>query len=274
MSSEAVHLRSGGRSRIHKYKTSVKKSTQVIDDLVEGGVAIWLLNNYIKKVGEPKENGAKVVLRNAKGVKRKGVYIRAGEAGVFKVERRHREVASKEEERHDGEGVLRADELDETVLAAVEEQAPDVAGAMTLEEPESRAMRGGSAKAKQRSGNDDKALQSASSGSDDGGTSSDESGDSSHDGDPGSDSGDSSQSPKKKKTNSSAPKSDAKSSKYRLTSKTSRGGSSEPNSAVTDVVGPEVKKAEGVIEKRLAELKGGAADELRGRGASRLIKEL
>ena len=50
---EAVHLRSGGRSRIHSYKTDVTQRSEVIDDIIEPKMEFWLLDQYEAESGDP-----------------------------------------------------------------------------------------------------------------------------------------------------------------------------------------------------------------------------
>ncbi len=107
MHDEAVHLRSGGRSRISKYNRAVTKSQEVIQDLVAPSKQFWEEPEYRKEFGSPRKNKAKLVSRyilteSGKRKKVKGIYVNTGRRGVHEVVNRTRDSVKDQEDRHDG----------------------------------------------------------------------------------------------------------------------------------------------------------------------------
>ena len=98
---EAIHQRSGGRSRVTKYKTDVAKRAERVDDIIEPGFEFWELAIYKEEYGDPAEHGAKVRSKKIGKKWRKGVYVQVGKKGVYKCERRHRTAVSKTERRRE-----------------------------------------------------------------------------------------------------------------------------------------------------------------------------
>ena len=134
--SEMIHLRAGGRSRITTFKTTVKKITKSSTEMRDKSRKFYTLKRYKRDLGAPNANKAKVVRRRHKNKMLQGVVVTNPDLeGIFDLDETTADIAEKDETLVSGsEEILDDGELDEALEDAAEEIAPDVAGAMSVEQ--------------------------------------------------------------------------------------------------------------------------------------------
>lgn len=137
---EAVHLLAGGRSRIAALPERVDVVDESFTDITDNSFKFYTTKRYKEVFGmDAKRAKAKIVnvtLKNGQRVA--GVYARSKPEGEYDVSLVHRNSVKKSKAAHDGQEVLDDNEITEAHEAALAENSTDLAGALSLEETQSR----------------------------------------------------------------------------------------------------------------------------------------
>ena len=140
--SEAIHLHSGGRSRLTSLPESVISAQENLTDVIDSGMKFYTCKRYkeIYRV-EPAANKVKVRTVTLKtGQKVKGVYVRVKPEGEYDVAMIHRSRVTHSVMHNDGDEVLDESEMADSREQALAENSADLTGILSDEETRQRAQ--------------------------------------------------------------------------------------------------------------------------------------